>query len=236
MFLHDAGAFLGGGLFSPLDISGLKLWLDAADATTITESGGLVSNWADKSGNGIAMTASGTSRPTTGTRTINSKNALDFDGTTDILSSTSTLNDIATNSAVTGFFVLQVDAYTASAKAIFASGTNLRLNEINTGGGRFSFVNDDGGSDTVNSSSATTATTYALMLRHEGGNIYISRDGGAESSAASGDTATMTSTIQISESNAFDGILGEVLFYNRALTANEIATVTAYLKSKWGIA
>lgn len=69
-----------GGAFTPLDLPNLLLWLDASDASTITESSGLVSQWDDKSGNGNHVTASGSSRPTTGTRTIGGVNGLDFSG------------------------------------------------------------------------------------------------------------------------------------------------------------
>lgn len=69
-----------GGVQTPLSRFGasrLPLWLDASDTSTITESGGSVTTWADKSGNGNNATSSGTS-PTTGTVTINGLNALDF--------------------------------------------------------------------------------------------------------------------------------------------------------------
>ena len=39
-------------LFSPSEISGMKLWLDAADSSTISHSSNAVSQWNDKSGNG----------------------------------------------------------------------------------------------------------------------------------------------------------------------------------------
>lgn len=62
--------------FSPLDVSP-ALWLDAADAATITESGGRVSQWNDKSGNSRHATqASGTAQPYTGVNTLNAKNVL----------------------------------------------------------------------------------------------------------------------------------------------------------------
>jgi hypothetical protein len=71
--------------FSPLDLNP-ALWLDAADATTITESGGFVSQWNDKSGNGRNATQSiGANQPTTGSFTINGLNALSFDGINDQL-------------------------------------------------------------------------------------------------------------------------------------------------------
>jgi len=54
------------------------LWLDAADASTITTSGSEVTQIDDKSGNGRNFTGTSGSRPTTGTATQNSKNVLSF--------------------------------------------------------------------------------------------------------------------------------------------------------------
>jgi hypothetical protein len=67
-------------LWTPSDIT-TALWLDASDANTITESGGDVSGWGDKSGNTRDMiqgTALG--QPTTDSVTINGLNAIYFDG------------------------------------------------------------------------------------------------------------------------------------------------------------
>lgn len=73
----------------PHSIKGLELWLDANDLdgdgtseglNEAGQSGGNVTVWKDKSGNGadlFAMTGNG---PTTGARTINNINALDFNG------------------------------------------------------------------------------------------------------------------------------------------------------------
>jgi hypothetical protein len=49
-FLAAVSAPTGPALWTPADIT-TALWLDAADAGTITESGGAVSEWRDKSGN-----------------------------------------------------------------------------------------------------------------------------------------------------------------------------------------
>ena len=71
-----------GAGWTPADIDGisLKAWYDASDAATITESGGLVSAWADKSSNGLDLSGSGATRPTTGAATLNSLNVLRFNG------------------------------------------------------------------------------------------------------------------------------------------------------------
>jgi hypothetical protein len=63
------------------------LWLDAADASTITKDGSdLVSQWNDKSGNGRNATASLTARPTYSATAFNSKPGLTFDGSNDNMS------------------------------------------------------------------------------------------------------------------------------------------------------
>ena len=72
--------------FLPSDLAGLQLWLDAEDLSTITESSGAVSQWNDKSGNGQnAAQGIGSAQPTTGSRTLNGRNAIDFDGSAEYM-------------------------------------------------------------------------------------------------------------------------------------------------------
>lgn len=68
--------------WSPLSLPNLVDWYDASDAGSITSESGLVTQWNDLSGNARHMTASGTGRPTTGTRSRNSRNVIDFNGST----------------------------------------------------------------------------------------------------------------------------------------------------------
>jgi hypothetical protein len=93
--------------------TGYSLWLDAADTTTITSSSGAVSVWTDKSTNAYTFSqATSTNQPTTGTRTINGRNVIDFDGTNDrlVLSQAKTAFKFMNNSATTWFIVAQPDA------------------------------------------------------------------------------------------------------------------------------
>jgi len=89
--------------FAPTDISGLQLWLDASDASTlynataggslVTTDGSAVARWADKSGNNRHATqATANARPLlkTGANGINSKTVLSFDGSNDFLTSSVT--------------------------------------------------------------------------------------------------------------------------------------------------
>jgi hypothetical protein len=58
------------------------LWLDAADASTITQSSGAVSQWNDKSGNGRHVSQSTSAkRPTVASAELNGKDIIRFDPT-----------------------------------------------------------------------------------------------------------------------------------------------------------
>jgi hypothetical protein len=90
-------------VFTPTSISGLQLWLDASDSSTlfnataggslVTTDGSAVARWADKSGNNRHATqATANARPLlrTGGNGINSKTVLSFDGSNDFLTSSVT--------------------------------------------------------------------------------------------------------------------------------------------------
>lgn len=74
--------------FSPQQIAGLAVWLDAADASTVTLNSGNVSEWRDLSGNArhFAQSTSG-AQPTYTTAGQNGKNCLTFDGSRRLVSS-----------------------------------------------------------------------------------------------------------------------------------------------------
>ena len=62
------------------------LWLDAADASTVTTVSGNVSQWNDKSGNSRnAVQATSDSRPTYTANALNGKSVLTLDGTDDFM-------------------------------------------------------------------------------------------------------------------------------------------------------
>jgi hypothetical protein len=63
------------GAFDPLSLSPVAWW-DASDASTVTTSGGAITDWADKSGNGWTLSqATSSQRPTYDTAAINGLNA-----------------------------------------------------------------------------------------------------------------------------------------------------------------
>lgn len=84
-FMGATGTGGGGGTWTPAEIT-TALWLDANDAGTITESGGFVTEWRDKSGNSRHATDPGSGlRPAYQATGFNGLPTLDFDGTDDRL-------------------------------------------------------------------------------------------------------------------------------------------------------
>jgi hypothetical protein len=109
--------------WTPADID-TALWLDAADASTITESGGAVTTWTDKSGNGHNATAAG--NPTySATGMSTNKPAVQLDGTGD--SFTSSITGIGSFNALDVYMVTQTTAAAAAdtSSALFWGYGNL---------------------------------------------------------------------------------------------------------------
>ena len=66
--------------FTPLDDSALIGWWDASETATITATAGAVADWAARSG-GVALVQTNLARqPTSGIRSLNGRNVIDFDG------------------------------------------------------------------------------------------------------------------------------------------------------------
>lgn len=72
----------------PTDLADLYAWYDASDASTITASSGLVSQWNDKSGGGYNLTSSGVSRPSLITSAQNGKDVLRSSGSNNMKAAT----------------------------------------------------------------------------------------------------------------------------------------------------
>lgn len=208
--------------FSPLDLSPV-LWLDAADTATITESGGAVSQWDDKSGNGNHVTqGTAAAQPTTGTRTINGVNVLNFDGVNDVLS-----NSLVTTQPTTSFVVGQFDSIGARDGLIGNSSAAIYQYD---GGQLRAFYN------------AVLATATGLV---GGAQVFtvtanstssVIRIDGVQRTAGNAGTNGYSAAFNVGLSYGYlDGAISEIIIVDGTLTAGEIADTEAYLAAKWGI-
>ena len=234
--------------FTPKSLSGLIAWLDGADLTSLTIATG-VSQWSDKSGNGFhAVQATGSRQPLSGVKTINGRNALQFLGNANqtYMTLSGTLlantvitvfrNDNTTFSDYDGIIVARSSLSTKVSNSAYASG----------------YTGDSAGTAKLLTSLGQTSVL-----------VYL--DGLAQSAAnfdnfavgVSADPITNTHNLIVTDDNAsagamfycigtdtfnalgfrhWDGDIGEIIIYNRGLTAGEIAAIyTKYLKPKWGL-
>jgi len=228
----------GGGVtpFSPLDVSGLVLWLDASDAATITQSSGAVSQWNDKSGNSNHATqAIGVSQPTTGTTTINSKNTIYFDQpTADYMTFAS---QIGTDTYCAFMAGLCTSAGAAPRNIIGGSGQcfNFRLSATNL---QMQIVTTNVAVRLTGATNTSTATPYIYSAQSQPTGNRVRLNGVSDGSNATNPAYTNGFTelgSSIAGLNQFHGQMGEVIIYTSALTDANINLIGAYLAAKWGI-
>jgi hypothetical protein len=224
--------------FNPLSISGLSLWLDAADASTITVSTG-VSVWADKSGSGLnAAQATGGKQPAYST-TINGKNVVTFQGTDDTMQIGANAAFNATSQTLIVVSRQNADANQALWYKADSNAANGVIMRYRTATEFWLYQKNDNTAQTLRSTVNTNSATnvYAVILEPSAQAGYIN---GALAQAATVTTAYdnnsgpwLGSRRDIGE--FLVGDIAEVLFWNRALSAPERSRAERYLGRKWGV-
>jgi hypothetical protein len=219
--------------FSPLDLSPV-LWLDAADTSTITEVGGAVSQWDDKSGNGNDVTQ-GTAayQPSSGTRTLNSLNVLTFDGSDSLVN----VSLPSVSAPYTTFIVFKLGTLDVATQYLLDSGNgNLQsiLSTISTtnlrvGAGTYPLIGS--GVDTTN--------TYVADWVINGASSEAKLNGVSTGTVNAGTNSRVgvrvgASTLGTANLRA-DGLVAEIIFYSGTVADADRLLVRQYLANKWGI-
>lgn len=253
---------ISGHLTANPPVSGYKLWLDAADTTTISQSGGAVSQWTDKSANAYTFTqAAGSNKPTTGTRSQNGKNVLDFDGFDSLISTSanSTWTFLSNNTQWTAFFAFSTD--NSGFQTILNTnedqsqyiGFDIVLNSASAYSFQQDVNNGSTGNASVNNSTATntltTAFTYTTVLSDANNGTAANRSdirikqgsaikNNTKTTATNNGTPTYPLTIGMPTNLAnygLDGGLGEILIYTSTLSSGDVLSTQQYLAAKWGV-
>lgn len=231
----------GAGGFLPIS-NDLQLWLDASDLSTITSSGGAVSAWADKSGNGNNATQPvGANQPATGATTRNGRNVIDFGGSPEELRLPSALFTIS-QGANTLFIVSKRNTETGSEERILAMGQNgvgikygLRYSATS---GSILFLNNNAAGNVLTSTGHTNTDFQIIKGRRSGTTQAISVNGATEDTNTNGDDTTGVDLARIGSlfgASYLIGSVAEVLIYNRSLSDAESDVIERYLSAKWGV-
>jgi hypothetical protein len=242
----------------PRSIANLSLWLDAADASTVTISTG-VSQWNDKSGNGKnAAQGIGNNQPAYVLAARNGRNVCRMDGSNDSF----VVSSIALDATISVFVAASFDV---AGSAGNATGNLFIEHSANAGtnGGMFVAGQSVGPQQvqrTVVPSFRWVQNGVANWLGTGWSVAEFRFDAGAAvdtifqywksgtlqsngTAAVSAGTVTASRSVTAdlfigsrNQASIFsDGDWGEVLIYNRALTDAEHLAVRRYLSVKWGI-
>lgn len=232
-----------------------RLWTDGATMSVHPSDGAAVTTWDDEADatDSAAFIETSGQEPLYRATGMNSLGALDFDGVDNYMR---LRNDAdSANKAISTYF-------TASAWTIFiafhaqgAGGTNAsahnndpllhNISDVCIG----LYVERIGGIDqvTLRHSDFVTAvelsktislnTNHIVMARRGGGSLFISVDNGAETSQVHGNTGSLTQGMRIGGNSSgprfFNGMIGEILFYNAALSGTNFSDTYQYLIDKW---
>lgn len=231
------------GGFNPRAISGLALWLDAADASTVTLNGSNVSQWRDKSGNNRhAGQSTAANQPAWNTSPRNGRSTITW-------SNSSFMNGaMASATAYTVFAVIRYQSTSAGFSRFFSLGrtgagdssspAHVPMYRVNSGENFASFSGSPRGQVTFPYNQFAVLTSA-----HDGATVSNRINGGTAATASYSLTGTNFTRYAIGTSldgafDAFSTIVGETceyLAYARALSLSEQETVWRYLGQKWGI-
>jgi hypothetical protein len=226
------------------------LWLDAADAATITASGSALSQWNDKSGNARHLnTVGGSGSISTGTRTLNSKNVLDFPGTVNLSRTAfSTTENNGWAYLVTASDATSFSNAGAARFANFAcTGTNNRLfagigdgdgqYTANRVGARLSSVSSP--QDIVATANITTSPIILNFGRsfQSDGVLYINGtlQGNIAPTQNTADHSVQSLTVAGDVNGYLDGLIGEVILLKSLPSTTTRQRIEGYLAHKWGL-
>ena len=238
----------------PKTISGLQLWLDAADLSTLRQnSNGTtavaansdpIGYWADKSGNGRnVLQATSSYRPVFAAGVKGLFPGVTFDGVDDFLESTasgatsivdSTLIMVARWNDVSGTDtpVIIGRGYTGGGEVrAFYRPSGTTKFSWGTWNGDLGTTTIDVGQNTFNIFAATQAGNQIRLYKNYSYNSYTYGNTPASPTYNQWDIG--------GPNNGYDqyaGItIGEVLVFNRSLEHSEMLTLLAYLNGKWGV-
>ena len=238
---------------------GPALWLDAADASTITLNGSTVSQWSDKSGNGFHVTqATASLQPTYQATGFNSQPTVFFDDTGDEMGCDQT--SVSSQGDLFYAAVFQMLSDTTNWRVIVGTNTSSSLKSSGTLLMQRMSTRSEIGIHTTGR--LDTGSTYAVQVtdfyvpriatvgrsggvRGDGGTITVTATGPSQPSyltqaVQNWTTVEATSRIQIGGKQQIgtgwsNSLISEVVVMNRNATTLERQKFEGYLAHKWGL-
>lgn len=236
--------------FSPSDIPGLQLWLDAVDCASVGD-GNAITNWVDRIAGYTFTQPTSTLRPLyRATSNLGSQPAVEFDGIDDRMTLvTAPLTNTAGTIIIVGRFdAIGTDQYYASADTSVTT-RFMRFGSITPNAcAQIRQRNADTADNLFGNTVLVANTKYVLMYGSTGTAYKMEVNGvaqtftintGADNGDWYGDTTRTNMTVGCGVTTTAieftDGLIGEILDYSRDLTATELDLIYAYLGAKYTI-
>ena len=229
--------------FNPKTVSGISLWLDAADSSSITTSGSTITQWRDKSGSGYIGTSTAGRNLTYAASIQNGLNvAQTATGQTLILSNVNLGPTISV-------FLLCYPLNQSSGTPFLEHGPNVNTNPgffIHTqNASQIGMSNTSGSSSTGAYPNYTLANTWQLLEMvnpdpNASNQFSFYLNATFKFSITSITGSNITQSLYLNGRNNTDTLsypsyVGELLIYSSALTNTTRQQVEGYLSWKWGI-
>jgi len=239
--------------FTPASISGLQLWLDASDGSTLftdsagttaaTADGDPIGCWKDKSGNAKnAIQANGQKKPVLKINAKNSKNTIRYDGVDDSMANAVGLTSGTYSGVIHVFFAASkptsggtyfVERQSSPCKAFF-------FWEIGP------FIESDGViyANTMTNASYSLFKTNGSVVSHitsgiAGSVVSVNKSSVTlntnQYASVSGSAGYILAERESNHGQRWPGDYFELLVYTNTLTSAEMQNVENYLMNKWGI-
>jgi hypothetical protein len=217
--------------------SSLSLWLDAGDASTITSSAGLVSEWRDKSGNSRHAT-----QGTTNSRPSTNGSGLTFDSSNKFMTGVMNPNTMATSVQVTVVFTRAccgANGYDSHPFTLTSNNYPTPFDGYNdtllVGGPTGAYWADSGFADISTRTTRTllsTSMSATKVAQYLNGNLQKSVEGNFPYEHVPSIYYVATRDDRYTH---FTGEINEIVVTRELSNANR-SNLEAYLGSKWAIA
>jgi hypothetical protein len=235
--------------FTPASISGLQLWLDADDSSTLyTDStlatlavsdGDVIGGWKDKSGNNRhALQSDGLKKPALKLAVKNGKNGIYFlQAAQQFLQFSARIIDLTDL-----FFVVRKDAVTDKSficrDNIATDKDGINFNDSSASGSMQIQKGNLGNGSAVTGPTVSTNQYYVISAKADGTNRSLRASDSLVATAANPDKIIVGELANYHfapPQYCLKGHMLEVIFYTSNLSAGDISMVRSYLNAKWAV-
>lgn len=228
-------------VWTPADLAGLLLWYDPSDSTTVTEAAGLVSQLDDKSGNDFhAVQAVGSEQPQIGVEQVNGLDVITSSVGKDLIVPPSigisgvqprTLFGVYRKDSIGGTNTAENDALLAINRGSNTAGSRWTLRGVNDN----LRIEVEGGG--YNESATDVSVTSVVGVRFSGTGLqnHLLFQNGTSYNVTNSEAMNTDDSNENTLGLSLDGIFGEVVLTNTALSTEDRQYLEGYLAWKWGL-